>query len=134
VGDRRVAHRALPYAKTLARQEGGKLVVERYASHKASGLAVHADEEIVEAKLKKLAAQLSDEGFSVDLKIVSHVGPQPAHTIADIAQEAGGRADLGRLPRARGDPRTAARERDTASAARIAVPGLCRAFRRVAGE
>jgi nucleotide-binding universal stress UspA family protein len=44
---------------------------------------------MVEAKLRKLAAELSDEGFSVDLKIVSHVGPQPAHTIADIAWEAG---------------------------------------------
>jgi nucleotide-binding universal stress UspA family protein len=90
------ADRALPYAKALARQEGAKLivahVVERYASHKAAGLAVHADEEIVEAKLKKLAAQLSDEGFSTDLKIVTHVGPQPAHTIADIAREA--RAEL----------------------------------------
>ena len=87
---------ALPYARALAQQEGATLViahvVERYASHKASGLAVHADEEIVEAKLKKLAAQLSDEGFSTDLKIVTHVGPQPAHTIADIAREA--RAEL----------------------------------------
>jgi nucleotide-binding universal stress UspA family protein len=60
------ADRALPYAKALAQEEGATLVVahvvERYASHKASGLAVHADEEQVEAKLKKLAAQLSDEG------------------------------------------------------------------------
>ena len=87
------AERALPYAKTLAKSEGAKLivahVVEKYASHAAGGLAVHADEEIVEAKLKKLASQLSDEGISTDLKIVTHVGPQPAHTIADIAREAG---------------------------------------------
>jgi nucleotide-binding universal stress UspA family protein len=90
------ADRALPYAKALAQREGARLivahVVERYASHKASGLAVHADEEIVEAKLKQLAAQLSDEGFSTDLRIVTHVGPQPAHEIADIAREVG--ADL----------------------------------------
>jgi nucleotide-binding universal stress UspA family protein len=90
------ADRALPYAKALAQAEGATLVVahvvERYASHKASGLAVHADEEQVEAKLRKLAAQLSDEGLKADLKIVSHVGPQPAHEIADVARDAG--ADL----------------------------------------
>jgi nucleotide-binding universal stress UspA family protein len=90
------ADRALPYAKALAQEERARLVVahviERYASHKASALAVHADEEQVEAKLKKLEAQLSDEGFGTDLKIVSHVGPQPAHEIADIAREVG--ADL----------------------------------------
>jgi nucleotide-binding universal stress UspA family protein len=87
------ADRALPYAKALARREEAKLivvhVVEKYASHKASALAVYADEEIVEEKLKKLAAQLSDEGFSTDLQIVTHVGPQPAHAIADIAREVG---------------------------------------------
>ena len=91
------ADQALPYAKALAQEEEGAAlvvahVVEKYASHKASGLAVHADEEQVEAKLKKLAAQLSDEGLGTALKIVSHVGPQPAHEIADIAREAG--ADL----------------------------------------
>ena len=90
------ADRALPYARALAQEEGATLVVahvvERYASHKPSGLAVHADEEQVEAKLKKLGAQLTDEGLRTDLRIVSHVGPQPAHEIADIAREAG--ADL----------------------------------------
>lgn len=85
------ADRALPYAKGLAQQEGAKLVVahvvEKYASHKASGLAVHADEPQVKAKLKKLVAQLADEGVNADLTIVSHVGPQPAHQIADLARE-----------------------------------------------
>jgi nucleotide-binding universal stress UspA family protein len=90
------ADRAPRYAKALAQEQGATLVVarvaERYTSHKASVPAVHADEQQVEAKLKKLAARLSDEGLKTDLKIVSHVGPQPAHEIADIAGEAG--ADL----------------------------------------
>jgi nucleotide-binding universal stress UspA family protein len=91
------ADRALPYAKALAQQQAGAAlliahIVERYASQKATGLAVHADEEQVAAKLKGLTAQLSDEGLNADLRIVSHVGPQPAHEIADIAREAG--ADL----------------------------------------
>jgi nucleotide-binding universal stress UspA family protein len=87
------ADRALPYAKALAQQEGATLiiahVIERYASHKASGLAVHADEEQVEAKLKELEAKLSGEGLNVALKIVNHVGPQPAHEIADLARDSG---------------------------------------------
>jgi nucleotide-binding universal stress UspA family protein len=90
------ADRALPYAKALAQREGSRLVVvhvvEKYASHKASGLAVYADEPEVEGELKKLVAELSEEGFSTELKIVSHVGPQPAQEIADLAREAG--ADL----------------------------------------
>jgi nucleotide-binding universal stress UspA family protein len=90
------ADRALPYAKALAQDEGATLVVahvvERYASHMASGLAVHADEEQVEARLKEVAVQLSDEGLNTDLRIVSHIGPQPAHEIADLAREVG--ADL----------------------------------------
>jgi nucleotide-binding universal stress UspA family protein len=91
------ADRALPYAKALAQQEDQATlvvahVVEKYASHKTAGLAIHADEELVEEKLKKLTAQLSEEGFATDLKIVPHLGPQPAHEIADIARQAG--ADL----------------------------------------
>jgi len=90
------ADRALPYAKELASQAGTELViahvVERYASHKATALAVHADEPQVEAKLEKLEAELKGEGLNTSLKIVSHVGPQAAHEIADIAREAG--ADL----------------------------------------
>ena len=61
------ASRALAYAKALARQKGAKLivahVVERYASHNASGLAVHADEEQVEERLHKLVAQLQTRGL-----------------------------------------------------------------------
>ena len=59
------ADRALPYAKALAREEGATLVaahvVERYTSHKASGLAVDA----------------------------ATWWPQPAHEIVDITREAG---------------------------------------------
>jgi nucleotide-binding universal stress UspA family protein len=90
------ADQALPYAKALAQSEGATLVVahvvERYAGYRVGGQAIHADEAQVEEKLKQLAAGLSDEGLSTDLKIVSHVGPQPAHEIANVAREAG--ADL----------------------------------------
>ncbi|HTX30364.1 MAG TPA: universal stress protein [Solirubrobacteraceae bacterium] len=88
------ADRALSYAKALAAQPGARLiivhVIERYAS--PTKLAVHADEERVEAKLKKLEAQLSDEGVNTSLEIINHVGPQAAHEIGDLARDSG--ADL----------------------------------------
>jgi nucleotide-binding universal stress UspA family protein len=87
------ADRALPYAKAVAQQEKTTLiiahVIEKYASEKPTALSVYADEDLVAEKLKKLEAQISDEGVTTDLKIVTHVGPQPAHTIADLAREAG---------------------------------------------
>ena len=57
-----------------------------------TGLAEYADEDQVEAKLKQIVEELSGEGLDASLKIVNHVGPQPAHEIADLAREVG--ADL----------------------------------------
>jgi nucleotide-binding universal stress UspA family protein len=88
------ADKALLVAKALAGENRGSLVVvhivERYTTK--TGLAVYADEEQVEAKLKKVVEELSGEGLTATLKIVDHVGPQPAHEIADLAREVG--ADL----------------------------------------
>jgi nucleotide-binding universal stress UspA family protein len=90
------ADRALSVAKALARENGAPLVVvhiiEKYASHRAAGLTVYADEEQVEAKLKRVVEELSGEGLNASLRIVDHIGPQPAHEIADLAREVG--ADL----------------------------------------
>ena len=88
------ADRALSIAKTLARENGASLVVvhivQRYATK--TGLAKYGDEDQVEAKLKQIVQELSGEGLDASLKIVNHVGPQPAHEIADLAREVG--ADL----------------------------------------
>ena len=82
---------ALALAQELAREHGASLVVvhivEKYASHSAAGLAVHADEKQVEAKLKRLVEDFSGKGLNASLKIVNHMGPQPAHEIADLARE-----------------------------------------------
>jgi len=88
------ADRALEVAKTLAHEHGASLVVVHVAQHYATktGLAVYADEDVVKAKLEETVQQLSNDGFRPTLKIVDHVGPQPAHEIADIAREVG--ADL----------------------------------------
>jgi nucleotide-binding universal stress UspA family protein len=85
------ADRALPYVISLAKDHPATLtvvhVVEKYATHSAAGLSVYADENQVEKKLTQMVAKLSDEGLDATLKIVSHVGPQPAHEIAHIARE-----------------------------------------------
>ncbi len=88
------ADTALDAAMPLVREHGASLlvvhVVQRFATE--TGLAVHADEEKVAAKLERLVEELSAEGVAVTLKLVNHVGPHPAHEIADVAREAG--ADL----------------------------------------
>jgi nucleotide-binding universal stress UspA family protein len=88
------ADKALSVAKALAREQRASLVVvhivQRYATKE--GLAVFADEEQVEARLKDVVQELSQEGFDATLKVVNHVGPQPAHAVADVAREVG--ADL----------------------------------------
>jgi nucleotide-binding universal stress UspA family protein len=35
-----------------------------------------------------VAAELSKSGLTVMVRIVNHVGPQPAHVIADLARDA----------------------------------------------
>jgi nucleotide-binding universal stress UspA family protein len=88
------ADQALSVAKQLAHGRRASLVVihvvERYATE--TGLAKYADEGQVETKLEQQVEQLSAEGFDATLRIVNHVGPQPAHEIADVAREVG--ADL----------------------------------------
>jgi nucleotide-binding universal stress UspA family protein len=88
------ADQALAVAKSLARGHEASLVVvhivQRYASE--TGLAVYADEGLVKARLEQTVEELEKEGLKPDLRIVNHIGPQPAHEIADIAREVG--ADL----------------------------------------
>lgn len=88
------ADRALEVARALAQDHGASLVVVHVAQHYATktGLAVYPDEDQVKAKLEETVQQLAEDGFRPSLRIIDHVGPQPAHEIADIAQEVG--ADL----------------------------------------
>jgi nucleotide-binding universal stress UspA family protein len=90
------ADRALAIAKSLASKADATLtiahVVQKIATSGDTALGWYANEDQVEAKVKQIAQELSDEGLNVSLKIVKHVGPQPAHEIADLAREAS--ADL----------------------------------------
>jgi nucleotide-binding universal stress UspA family protein len=88
------ADRALSVAKALVLEHRAALVVvhivQRFATE--TGLAVHADEELVKAKLEGVVEELSGEGIDATLRILNHIGPQPAQEIADVAREL--RADL----------------------------------------
>lgn len=86
------AMRALTVAKELASEDGATLtiahVVQKIASSGDKALAWYANEEDVEEAVKQVATELSESGLTVTVRIVNHVGPQPAHVIADLAREA----------------------------------------------
>jgi nucleotide-binding universal stress UspA family protein len=90
------AQRALPYVKGLAREGGATItivhVVERIEGAGAVGLPRRADEPELQARLQKLTAELSEEGFGASLIIRGDVGTRPAHEVVEVAQEVG--ADL----------------------------------------
>jgi nucleotide-binding universal stress UspA family protein len=90
------ADHALAVAKSLAAEGAAELtivhVVQKVATSGHAALGWYADEELVEAKVDKIASELSQEGLSARVKLVTHVGPQPAHEIANVARETG--ADL----------------------------------------
>ena len=90
------ADQALSVAKSLASEERAELtvvhVVQKIATSGDTALGWYANEEQVEAKVNQIASDLSESGLKASVRIVTHVGPQPAHEIADLAREAG--ADL----------------------------------------
>ncbi len=90
------ADQALAVAKSLASEGAATLtivhVVEKIATSGDTALGWYADEEQVQAKVDKIASELSKEGVTASVKMVTHVGPQPAHEIAEVARQTG--ADL----------------------------------------
>jgi nucleotide-binding universal stress UspA family protein len=84
--------RALPYAKELAAREGARLVVvhvdEVFVAHVAAGLPVRADENEMQTKVERQAAELSTDGFEVEVKIAAAASAGTARMIADAALEA----------------------------------------------
>ena len=90
------AQRALPYVKGLAREGGATItivhVVERIEGGGAVGVPRRADESELQARLQKLTAELSEEGFGASLIVRGDVGTRPAHEVVRVAQEVG--ADL----------------------------------------
>jgi nucleotide-binding universal stress UspA family protein len=90
------ADHALAVAKSMASEEAAELtvahVVQKIATSGDTALGWYANEEQVEAKVNQIASELSASGLKASVRIVTHVGLQPAHEIADLARETG--ADL----------------------------------------
>src|SRR5262249_9738013 len=84
------AENALPLVQELAKEGGatGTIVhvVERVEGIGAVGLPHRADEEEVQAHLRKLAEQLNGEGIKASLEVKGDVGTRPAHAVADMAR------------------------------------------------
>lgn len=83
---------AIPVAKELAKQSGGKLVVihidERMVA-KGDMPPVHPDESEIVDKVKAKADEIKGEGMDVEIQLDSSVVGGPATKIASIAEEAG---------------------------------------------
>jgi len=90
------ASKALPLAKELAREGGAKLTVVHVIEHVegagAVGPPVRTDESDVQADLKRVTTELSQQGFNASLVIRPELSSRPANEIADVARETG--ADL----------------------------------------
>ena len=83
------ADAALPYAKGLAEGEGHKLVVvhsKELLRGRAGGYPMNADEDELQAKIRRQADELRSEGLDVTLRIETVDAPGAAKTIADVTR------------------------------------------------
>src|SRR5919206_4124944 len=86
------ADAALPYAKGLAERPGCKLVVvhsKELLHGRAAGYPLYADEDDLEAKIRRQADELRAEGLDVTLRIETVGAPGAAHVIAEAARSFG---------------------------------------------
>jgi nucleotide-binding universal stress UspA family protein len=87
------ADRALPYAKALAEGEGKKLVAvhcrELLVGGRASGYPVLANDDELQAKILRQIEELEEEGFDVQVEVITAANAGSAHVIADAAREHG---------------------------------------------
>lgn len=87
------ADRALPYAKALA-ADGSLLVLhcKELLFGRAGGYPALADDEQLEEKIRKQAAESESEGVETTFELVTGVSRHAGDMIADVARETG--ADL----------------------------------------
>jgi|BarGraIncu00222A_1022003.scaffolds.fasta_scaffold21746_2 nucleotide-binding universal stress UspA family protein len=87
------ADRALPYARALAGGEGAMLVaahiVQKTIPRTTGAPDAPGYEDDLGDRVVRRVAELSSDGLDAMLRVVSHLGPQPAQGIADLARELG---------------------------------------------
>jgi nucleotide-binding universal stress UspA family protein len=85
------ADEALPYAKRLAAGEGHELVVvhtgERFVGGRSSGEPLRADEDELESKILRQAADARAEGLDVSTRFRTGSPAHTADVIAELARE-----------------------------------------------
>jgi nucleotide-binding universal stress UspA family protein len=85
------ADEALPFAKALAKCDGGTIVVvhsNELLVGRAGGYPLFADEDVLEAKIRGQVEELEAEGFEATFKLATGFAAHAAHTIAEAAREA----------------------------------------------
>jgi nucleotide-binding universal stress UspA family protein len=86
------ADQALPLARALAAEGGGELMVvhcvELTVPGKSAGIyPIHADEEVLKAKIERQVAELSDGGVRARLETTRATVGKAAQAIADATRE-----------------------------------------------
>jgi nucleotide-binding universal stress UspA family protein len=86
------ADAALPYARGLAEDAGHALVVvhsKELLRGRAGGYPMYANEDELQAKIRRQADELRTEGLDVTLRIETGAAPGAAGMIADAARSFG---------------------------------------------
>ena len=81
---------ALPYAKSLATEQGAALVVvhcDEFLPGRGGGQPMLADEEDVKGKIDRQAHELRDAGLNASLQIASATAGGAAQAIATAAED-----------------------------------------------
>jgi nucleotide-binding universal stress UspA family protein len=86
------ADRALPYAMGLADGQDKKLVAvhaEELIVGRAGGYPVYADDDELEAKIRRQVEDIRAHGVDASLEFVACAAPNAAHVITDVAVDVG---------------------------------------------
>jgi nucleotide-binding universal stress UspA family protein len=81
---------AIPLAAGHARRDGAALVIAHVEEKLATkgGAEVHADEQEIQADIRRLAKDLDDSGIDTRVEMTAVMGQGPAHAISEIAERA----------------------------------------------
>ena len=85
------SRQALPLATELARQDGARIVIA-HAEQVGRGGPIPANEDEIQAEIRKQAEELSAGGIETSVEMRNVMLGGPAHAIAEIAD--GANADL----------------------------------------
>jgi nucleotide-binding universal stress UspA family protein len=82
--------RAIPIARDLAREGGGRIVVvhvREIVAARGGAHPVRVDENEIQAKIESQVKELAAGGIETSIKLFSVVSGGPAHEIAEVAHD-----------------------------------------------